>query len=47
MRADVYPMWNDVQTYLTISLEAEEKSSLLLAISHFKNKNKDTINIDI
>jgi hypothetical protein len=33
-------MWDDVRTYLTISLEAEEKNLIRSAIFYFKKKYK-------
>jgi hypothetical protein len=34
-------IWNDVRTYLTSTISHQEKTALLLAISHFKNKKED------
>jgi hypothetical protein len=40
----VYPMWNDVRTYQTLSMETEEKNLLLASFSYFKNKNGKLLN---
>jgi len=34
-------IWNDVRTYLTLTISPQEKTALLLAISYFKNKKED------
>ena len=34
----VYPMWDDVRTYLATEIDPQVKSALLIAISHFKRK---------
>ena len=39
-KSSVYPMWNDVRTYQTISSEAEERKLICTAIAHFKKKEK-------
>jgi hypothetical protein len=36
----LYPMWNDVRTYLTISFDTEEKNLMRSAISYFKKKEE-------
>jgi hypothetical protein len=33
-----YPMWNDVRTYLALSIDSQEKTLLLTSISYFKKK---------
>lgn len=33
-------IWNDVRTYLTSQIDPKEKVELIIAISHFKNKEE-------
>lgn len=33
-----YPMWNDLRTYLSSTIEPKEKNNLIAAISYFKKK---------
>jgi hypothetical protein len=35
-------MWNDVRTYLTISLEVDERSLICTAIAYFKKKEESS-----
>ena len=34
----VYPMWDDIRTYMSSSIKPEEKSLLLYTFSYFKKK---------
>jgi hypothetical protein len=34
-------IWDEVRTYLTSSIDPQEKTALILAISHFKNKKEE------
>jgi hypothetical protein len=34
-------LWNDIRTYLTRNIDSKEKTSLLVAINYFKNKEID------
>lgn len=36
----MYTIWDDVRTYLTISIDPQEKTALQYAISYFKKKEE-------
>ena len=35
-----YTIWDDVRTYITSQIDPDEKTALLVAISHFKKEEK-------